>query len=117
VTGAAIFLYGTLLDRSVLARRSGDARLGRRRLTPATLDGHRRVALRATPYPTLVADAHGTVQGVLLRPSPDALRRLAAYEGLPYRLAPLRVTTAWGPRRVRAWITPPWRADAVRDWP
>lgn len=113
----AVFLYGTLLDRRVLARRSGDRRLARRRLMPATLPGHRRVVLRATPYPTLVRDPRHAVRGLLLRPTVDTLRRLAAYEGPPYRLAPVRVTTAHGPRRVRAWITPRWRADPSRDWP
>jgi len=82
VTGAAIFLYGTLLDVRVLARRSGDARLARRRPVPAALDGHCRVVLRATPYPTLVPGP-GIVQGVLLRPTAEALRRLATYEGPP----------------------------------
>lgn len=116
MTRAAIFLYGTLRDRGVLARRSGDARLKRRPLMPATLDGHRRVFLRATPYPTLIADQCRAVQGVLLRPAPEALRRLAAYEGAPYRLMPIRVTAPLGPRRVRAWVTPRWRADPSRDW-
>lgn len=117
MTAAAIFLYGTLLDRRVLAVRSGDARFRRRRLTPATLAGHRRVVLRGTRYPTLVIDSRAVVHGVLMRPPPDAMRRLAAYEGPPYRLSPIRVATARGPRRVRAWITPRWRADVARAWP
>lgn len=112
-----VFLYGTLLDRGILARRSGDPRLRHRRLMPAVLRGHRRVALRATPYPTLVADARGAVTGLLLRPHAAALRCLAAYEGPPYRLAPVRVATRFGPRRARAWITPRWRADPARGWP
>lgn len=112
-----VFLYGTLLDPGVLALRSGDARLARRRLAPAMLRGYRRVVLRATPYPTLVADPRGRVQGLLLRPTAEALRCLAAYEGSPYRLVPVHVTTARGPRRARAWVTPRWRADVSRAWP
>ncbi len=41
-----LFLYGTLLDPGMLARRSGDAALPARRV-PATLTGFRRVTVRA----------------------------------------------------------------------
>ena len=109
-----LFLYGTLLDPRVLARQSGEPRLARC-LMPARLRGFRRVFLRGTPYPTLVA-GKGKVKGALLRPTPEALTRLKAYEGPGYRLTPLIVRTARGPRRARAWIAPPWRADARRDW-
>ena len=47
-----LFLYGTLLDPRLLARRSGE-RGPAWRLLPARLDGHARVALRGTPFPTL----------------------------------------------------------------
>jgi gamma-glutamylcyclotransferase (GGCT)/AIG2-like uncharacterized protein YtfP len=112
---APIFLYGTLLDPAVLSLRGGDARLARR-MVPAILLRHRRVALRGTPWPTLKADQQGAVAGELIRPHAAALRRLAAYEGAEYRLCPVRVLTPRGPLRARAWMAPPWRAGAA-SWP
>jgi gamma-glutamylcyclotransferase (GGCT)/AIG2-like uncharacterized protein YtfP len=109
-----LFLYGTLLDPRVFARWAG--RRPRCALA-AMLPRHRRVALRGTPYPTLV-QGDGTVAGILLpRLAPDALARLAAYEGASYSLAPVRVTTRRGPRRARAWIAPRWRSDPRAAWP
>lgn len=110
-----LFLYGTLLDPSVLARRAGEGRLGRR-LVPARLCGWRRVVLRGTPYPTLRRDRGAVTLGAVLRVGPRALARLAAYEGPFYRLEPVRVATPRGPLRARAWVAQRWRADAGRDW-
>jgi Gamma-glutamyl cyclotransferase, AIG2-like len=110
-----LFLYGTLLDPRVLAVQSGEAGLAWRAV-PARLPGHRRVFLRGTPYPTLLPDAEATVEGVLVRAGPRPLRRLAAYEGPPYRLVPIRVLTTRGPCRARAWLAPRWRADPTRPW-
>ena len=104
-----LFLYGTLLDPSVLARHSGELRLPRR-LRPARLAGYARVALRGTPYPTLVARPGTETAGALLRAGPAARARLAAYEGADYRLVPVRVLTRRGPVRARAWMAPRWRA-------
>jgi gamma-glutamylcyclotransferase (GGCT)/AIG2-like uncharacterized protein YtfP len=112
--GACIFVYGTLLDPRVFARFAGRAPL--RRATPARLAGHRRVFLRGTPYPTLVAGP-GEVAGLLLpRLAPAAFRRLSAYEGACYALAPLRVITPRGARRARAWIAPR-RLAGDTPWP
>ncbi|WP_240791036.1 gamma-glutamylcyclotransferase family protein [Roseomonas sp. AR75] len=109
-----MFLYGTLLDPVVFARFAGRAPL--RRALPARLAGYRRVALRGTPYPTLLAGA-GEVAGLLLpRLGAAALVRLAAYEGPEYALRPVRVATARGPRRARAWVARGWRADPARPW-
>jgi gamma-glutamylcyclotransferase (GGCT)/AIG2-like uncharacterized protein YtfP len=110
-----LFLYGTLLDRRRLARISGDPRLARA-TRPATLNGHARVRCRGTPYPTLIPAA-AAVAGRLLRPTPAALRRLAAYEGPLYRLIPVTVATPGGPRRARAWCVPRRLADATLPWP
>jgi gamma-glutamylcyclotransferase (GGCT)/AIG2-like uncharacterized protein YtfP len=109
-----VFVYGTLLDPRVLARMSGEAGLARRAV-PARLPGHARVALRGTPYPTLIAGGGGVV-GLLLRPGPRALARLTAYEGPSYRLVPVRVETPRGPRRAHAWMAQRWRADAGASW-
>jgi gamma-glutamylcyclotransferase (GGCT)/AIG2-like uncharacterized protein YtfP len=111
-----LFVYGTLLDPAVLARVTGQRGLVRR-LRPARLAGWRRVALRGTPYPTLLRDPGAGVDGAVLRVGASAFTRLAAYEGSAYRLVPVRVATARGPRRDRAWVAPPWRADAARPWP
>ncbi len=88
-----------------------------RRLVPARLRGWRRVFLRGTPYPTLIGDAGGAVEGAVLRVGPDVLTRLSAYEGSDYGLTPVAVNTAQGPVRARAWIAPAWRADPARAWP
>ena len=111
-----LFVYGTLLDPGVLARMSGDGALARR-MRPALARGWRRVALRGTPYPTLLADPAGSVDGAVLRVGAAAFARLRAYEGSAYVLVPLRVRTRSGPLRARAWIAPAWRADAARPWP
>ncbi|EHM00987.1 AIG2-like family protein [Acetobacteraceae bacterium AT-5844] len=108
-----IFIYGTLLKPRVLARYSGDALLHRRGI-PALAPGYQRVALRGTPYPTL-RRGPGEVRGLLIRPTPRALGRLADYEGRFYRLMPLRVVTPRGPRHARAWLADAWRADQ-RHW-
>lgn len=115
MTGASIFLYGTLLDGRVLARRSGDARLVLRSV-PAVLVGFRRVRLRGTPYPTLRRDGRAAIAGELIRPSAAAFARLAAYEGGAYRLCPVHVLTPRGPRRARAWLAAAWRAG-THPWP
>ena len=109
VTGAPLFLYGTLLDPAVLERMAGAPGLARR-LRPAFLPGWQRVALRGTPYPTLRRAAGALTPGALLRAGPAALARLAAYEGAAYRLVPVRAATSRGPVRARAWVAPRWRA-------
>ena len=112
--GTELFLYGTLLNRSVLARQAGDATLHRRAI-PAIAPGYRRVILRGTPYPTLIA-APGTVSGLLIRADAAAFARLSAYEGPFYRLVPLRVLTRRGARFAKAWVAASWRAEASRTW-
>jgi gamma-glutamylcyclotransferase (GGCT)/AIG2-like uncharacterized protein YtfP len=109
-----LFLYGTLLDAGMLERMAGQKGLALR-LRPARLEGFVRVHLRGTPYPCLVPGA-GAVKGALLRVSGAALAKLAAYEGPPYALRPLRVMGPRGPVWARAWVVPRWRADAI-PWP
>ncbi|WP_345892985.1 gamma-glutamylcyclotransferase family protein [Roseomonas acroporae] len=108
----AVFLYGTLLDPAVLARRSGDPSLARR-ARPAVLHGWRRVILRGTPYPTLLPAPGAEVTGLLIRPGAAAMARLRDYEGPSYRLVPVRVATARGPRNALAWCAARWRAGAA----
>jgi gamma-glutamylcyclotransferase (GGCT)/AIG2-like uncharacterized protein YtfP len=111
---SSLFLYGTLLDPRLFVRLAG-CRPPRQAMA-ATLHDHRRVALRGTPYPTLLR-GEGSVRGILLpRLAPAPLARLAAYEGASYTLMPVRVATARGPRRALAWIAPCWRADTRAAW-
>lgn len=110
-----LFLYGTLLDPRRFAAVAGSAaplRAGR----TAVLRGMRRVVLRGTPWPTLVPDARGRVEGRVVRVGPAVFRRLSAYEGAPYRLRP--VTPSAGGRALRAfaWIAPPGRAALAEPW-
>lgn len=109
-----VFVYGTLLDPRILARFAGRRPL--RRALPGRLAGFRRVALRGTPYPTLLRGS-GMVDGLLLpRLAPAAFARLAAYEGAYYALCPVLVATPRGPRGARAWVGPAWRAASELEW-
>jgi gamma-glutamylcyclotransferase (GGCT)/AIG2-like uncharacterized protein YtfP len=110
-----LFLYGTLLDAACFAAVAGTAaplRAGR----AALLRGVRRVTLRGTPYPTLIADARGTVAGRVVRVGPPMLRRLSRYEGPPYRLHPVVPRAGGRTLRAQAWIAPRGRAERVRPW-
>ncbi len=110
-----IFLYGTLLDPHILARRSGRRGLERGAL-PAFLPGWRRVVLRQAPYPTLLRARRGGVPGLLVAPRGAVLRRLMAYEGAAYRLRSLRVLTRRGRCAATAWIAAPTLAAHSRGW-
>jgi len=103
-----LFLYGTLLDPVVWARRAGIPG----RVTPATLRGWRRVCLRASPYPTLRRG--GSVAGVVRDVSAATLRRLTAYEGPRYRLTRVVVATPRGKTAAWTWIA---AAATRRPWP
>lgn len=85
------FFYGTLMDPDVRAWVLG-GRVGRRRLAPAVLRGHRRVFLRGRAYPVVVAAPGRAVRG-LVADGLDrrAARRLAAFETAEYaaRLRPV----------------------------
>jgi gamma-glutamylcyclotransferase (GGCT)/AIG2-like uncharacterized protein YtfP len=110
-----VFLYGTLLDPRVFRRMAGTLRPFRRAV-PARLPGFRRVAVRGTPYPTLLR-GEGDVSGVIVTLPPVPLARLMSYEGASYRLTPVQVLTRRGPSHAHAWATAPWRADPRRPWP
>ncbi|MBP0446789.1 gamma-glutamylcyclotransferase [Roseomonas sp. SSH11] len=75
-------------------------------MRPASLPGFTRGMLRGTPYPTLLPCPGARVEGMLIRPVPRAMVALKRYEGACYRLLPVRVMTARGPLRARAWIVP-----------
>lgn len=91
-----VFFYGTLMDAEVrlLVLGPGAARLPER---PATLSGHRRVALKGRTYPTVIRDPRGAVDGVVVKGLGQAeMDRLAEFEGDEYRLARATVRLADG---------------------
>ena len=108
-----LFVYGTLLNRSTLAHRSGDPTTPSRCIA-ATLHGWQRSALPDRRWPTLRRQRGGQVFGALVDVDAAAVRRLAAYEGEAYRLVPVVVATASGNTAARVWIAPggtrrPWK--------
>lgn len=110
-----VFLYGSLMDPAVFARRAGTAApLATAR--PALLAGFRRVTLRGTPFPTLIKAGGEAVDGLLVELPPALLPALHAYEGALYRFLPVRVLSDGAIRSARAWISRPDRADASRPW-
>ena len=104
-----LFLYGTLLRPSLIARFAGR----RVAMTPAALRGWRRVRLRGTAFPTL-RRAPGQVAGAVMDADAATLHRLAAYEGVRYRLQSVIVRTVRGPLPAHAWIA---AAATHRPWP
>ncbi len=104
-----LFVYGTLLDPSLVMRVTGQPA----RLVPASLGGYRRVRLRGTPYPTL-RRARDAVAGALLSANAASFRRLHAYEGPRYRLTRVRPIAGGKAVNALAWIAP----DATNHpWP
>lgn len=102
-----LFLYGTLRDPAIWTRLAGPPG----RASPATLRGWRRVALRASPYPTLRRG--GSVAGQARDVSAATLRRLIAYEGPRYRLTRVVVATPRGKTVAWTWIA---AAATRRPW-
>jgi hypothetical protein len=113
-----VFAYGTLCDAAVFRRVAGTSG-PLDQAQPAILHGWRRVALRGTPYPTLLRDAQAETDGKLLAVTAPVLRRLHIYEGPAYRFLPVTVqvpvrggSTRW---RAHAWIAA--NADPATPWP
>ena len=105
-----VFLYGTLMDPEVARRVCGEDHFVRA-ARPALLPGWRKVALRGTPFPTLVRDEAAATHGLLAEIPPRLLARLHAYEGAAYRFLPVYVLCAGRKLAARAWIAHPRRAD------
>ena len=92
----SMFFFGTLMDADVLA-----AVLGR---LPATQDreaafarGWRRVFVASRPYPMLIPQSGGRVEGLLVSGlSEREYERLGFYEGWEYVTAPVSVRTLAG---------------------
>jgi gamma-glutamylcyclotransferase (GGCT)/AIG2-like uncharacterized protein YtfP len=99
----ALFFYGTLADADVLAYVLGrPVDLGA--LAPARLAGFRRVRAAGASYPVLVADAEGSVDGVVLtRTIRRDIVRINHFESGEYAAELREVTLAAGGIR-RAWL-------------
>lgn len=122
---APLFLYGTLMDRDVLAHVLGRA-VAAADLAPARLPGFARRAVPGVGYPVLVAEPPAVVAGVLLRRATRRdIVRLNHYESGEYRAErhPVEVDgeaaqAAWlylGLDHLRpaaaSWSLPRWQAE------
>lgn len=95
-----LFFYGTLMDRDVLGLVVGRP-FAQDGLEPATLPGWRRARALGQPYPIVLADPSGAVEGVVVsRLGPDDTARLCRYEGDGYDLVPTEVMQAGRTRQV-----------------
>jgi gamma-glutamylcyclotransferase (GGCT)/AIG2-like uncharacterized protein YtfP len=101
-----LFVYGSLLNRKILANRGGQPSLALR-LAPARLRGFARVPAREGGFPTLVPARGTEVSGALVSVSAAALARLVAYEGSAYRLIPMRPEGPQGLVAASAFVAPP----------
>lgn len=101
----SFFFFGTLMDRDVLAEVLGRP-VPATEIVPARLYGFRRVRTAREPYPTLIRDPAGAVDGVLLRGvgSRDEAR-IRHFEDDAYALRWLTVQAEGGrPVRARVFI-------------
>lgn len=106
-----LFVYGTLLDPAVLARRSGRPYAPWARA--ASLRGWRRVAMQGGRWPTLVRQRGGCVSGAVIVLPAAAFGRIAAYEGPAYRLTRVVARADGRDTAALTWIAP---AATGRAW-
>ena len=118
-----VFVYGTLMDRDVLAAVLKAHTVPASRLIPATLEGHRRFALKGRAYPSLVPDGDAAVEGLVFQGcSRKEWARLLAYEDVEYTPGTVRVVSGQGAdagmREARVFLGGPGhrRLDAGCDW-
>ncbi len=110
------FVYGTLLDRDVRFAVLGD-RADVLAETPATLLGHRCVAVPSATYPTLRHDAGGRVAGLVVAGvDGEMARRLADYEGDEYAVGFVGVHTEAGVRMRARCFLPRRRPRCAAPW-
>ncbi len=103
---AHYFFYGSLMDADVLSAVAGE-RIPPSRLIPARLPGYERLGASIGVFPIIVADAGAVegVEGVLVEGiTPEAVRRLARYEGPAYVATKRPVTTAKGSTQAYVFI-------------
>jgi gamma-glutamylcyclotransferase (GGCT)/AIG2-like uncharacterized protein YtfP len=114
-TAGALFAYGTLMFREVMAAVTG------RDGSPveAVLEGFERRRVRGASYPGIVPRAGGQVHGRLWRGiTPEDLARLDRFEGSMYARQVHIVQTPSGPRKAWLYVVRPaqrWMLTS-RDW-
>ncbi len=87
----AIFLYGSLMDPEVRQYVFADS-ISDRQIQPARAQNFQTFTYPGETFPVLSACEGYSVEGeVLLSPSPEALERMAFYEGDEYGMASLEV--------------------------
>ncbi len=91
-----MFFFGTLMDPDVLSAVLGRLPAAAQR-EAAFLRGMRRVLVAGRPYPMLIPQPAGRVEGVLVSGLSDRdIERLAYYEGWEYVSEPVTVRTLAG---------------------
>jgi gamma-glutamylcyclotransferase (GGCT)/AIG2-like uncharacterized protein YtfP len=96
-----LFAYGTLELPAVLAKVTGREHLAR----AAVLSGYARYLLARYPYPAMVADPAGSVEGsVFLDLDAAAFARLDAYEGDLYERCELSVRVGDAVVRAQSYV-------------
>lgn len=116
-----LFLYGTLLQPELRARRGGSPALRHSSGEAARLLGWERMAQRGARWPTLRRRRCAVVDGLVLPVGAAALARFGAWEGPAYRLYRVVVQTSRGNAVARCWTAPGtcrrWRSnEMVRDY-
>ena len=112
---APLFVFGTLLDRDLLAQVLGRD-ICDLRFAPGTAHGFRRCRARGESYPLLTAEPGGRVDGMLIHGlSPADMRRLAFFES-DYGISRLGVETEAGPVLARFFSHTDQLADSGEAW-
>ncbi len=100
----SVFTYGSLVVPEVWALVAGRLH----EATPARLDGYCRRRVRSAPYPGVVPEADGSVDGVLWRDvDGTALERLDDFEGDLYTRDALTVTGGGRKRDAFVYVVKP----------
>jgi hypothetical protein len=113
--GLPLFVFGTLLDRDLLAQVLGRD-ISDLRFTPAALDGYRRRRARGESFPILVPQPGGRVDGLLIHGLTAAdVARLRFFEA-GYELSPIQVATPEGRYSVRFFSHSDRLTDSGEPW-
>jgi hypothetical protein len=112
-----LFFFGTLMDPEVLAAVTGVAPAAAA-MAPARLGGFTRRAARGLPWPVLVADPAGSVDGRLWHGADGRAReRINAFEAGEYAAALLTVEAMGWAGRAWVWLALPGRVEpSAEPW-
>lgn len=113
--GLPLFVFGTLLDRDLLAQVLGRG-VSDLRFTPGTVEGFRRSRARGESFPILVPQSGGRVEGVVIAGLSAAdVARLCFFEN-GYALSPVQVDTAGQLVSARFFRNTDRLADSGESW-